>query len=219
MKQIASDDLIPLDLYEDEYPIRVQLDYARADNLLLGEAVYHQDARLWAHKDITKIVLKAAQDLHSQHGLRLVIYDCLRTTDAQQAMLETKRVQDNPHWLEEPRLLSPPGSGAHPRGMAIDVALETMGGMLLDMGTPFDQMCEDSSPATNRAHRDHPDLSEAIVHNRSILDGFMLGTARELGLPLIGLPEEWWDFRFPAEVYEQYAPISDSDLPEDMRIT
>ena len=54
------------------------------------------------------------------------------------------RVKDNLHWLEEPRLLSPPGAGGHLRGMAIDIGLEDAQGRLLDMGTVFDYLAEDS---------------------------------------------------------------------------
>ena len=42
----------------------------------------------------------------------------------QTAMGKTQIVKDNPDWLEEPnRMVSPPGNGAHPRGMAIDVCV------------------------------------------------------------------------------------------------
>jgi len=219
VKDLCAKDFIALDVFEADFPIRIQLDYARDDNVLLGEAVYHGAARLWAHVDMARIVLAAARDVHAAYGLRMVVYDCLRTSDAQQAMLETRRVKDNPHWLEEPRLLSPPGSGAHPRGMAIDVSLESMDGVLLDMGTVFDQMSEDSAPGVNRAHRLHPGLSDAVVENRRILDEAMFGAAEAVGVALVGLPEEWWDFRAPVEVYEGFAPLSDADLPREMRMT
>jgi D-alanyl-D-alanine dipeptidase len=209
--------LVPLDLFPD-LPVRIELAYARPDNLLFGEMIYRPQARLWLHEDLAAIVLLAARDLQKNHGLNLVVYDGLRTIEAQTKMLETQRVQDNPHWLEEPRLLSPPGTGGHPRGMAVDVALEGSNG-LLDMGTAFDYLAENARPAHNPAHREHPGLSPEIRRNRDILTGAMVRAGENLKIPLLPLPEEWWDFRLPRSVYEQYEPLSDAALPPMMRMT
>ena len=217
MIKISPTDLIDLTLHEQSGLLRIEIAYARTDNQLFGERIYKPTAKLITYKTLAEITVKAAEIARDNHNLALVVYDSLRTTTAQQRMLETQIVQDNPHWLIQPRLLSPPGGGAHPRGMAIDVSLQTQNGTLLDMGTPFDQMCEDARPQTNKAHRDHPNLTPEVKANRKILDHCMLTAAKSLDIPLIGLPEEWWDYRFPAEVYEQYAPLSDDDLPEDMR--
>jgi len=216
MKKIPSTDLIDLTPHHNSGLLRIELAYARNDNQLFGEQIYKPTAKLITHKRLAAITIKAAEIAKSKN-LTLVVYDSLRTTTAQQRMLETQMVQDNPHWLTEPRLLSPPGGGAHPRGMAIDVTLQTQNGELLDMGTPFDQMCEDARPETNKAHRNHPNLPTKVAENRKLLDDCMLGAAKTLNIPLQGLPEEWWDYRLPAEMYEQYAPLSDDDLPEEMR--
>lgn len=213
MKRLSPDDFVELTGPD----LRVELAYAKPDNLLFGERIYHKNAKLWAHKNLARIVFKAAQKLRKQYGLTLIVYDCLRPVDAQEKMLQTKRVKDNPHWLEEPRLLSPPGKGAHPRGMAVDVGLEK-NGTLLDLGTPFDYLAADASPEKNAAHRLHPNLSAEAKQNRKILDEAMFGAAAELKLELIGLPQEWWDYRFPDSIYNQYAPISDDDLPSEMRL-
>lgn len=232
MKSIKPETLVDMDLFSDECGFRIDLAYARPDNLLFGEQIYRTDARLWLHRDLAAIVCKAAQICRDQHGLRMVLYDGLRTVEAQEKMLHTQRVRDNPHWLEEPRLLSPPGGGGHPRGMAIDVSLETMDGELLDMGTPFDYLAEESGPDKNPAHRnytgDFPPATighttntatpyNCIMKNRSILEQVMVEAAEKLQIALLPLPQEWWDFRLPPEIYEQYAPLSDADLPPDMR--
>ena len=47
----------------------------------------------------------------------------------------------------------------------------------------------------------------------------MVEAARRLDVPLLPLPVEWWDFRLPREVNERYAPLSDADLPLQMRMT
>lgn len=217
MKKIKPEALVPLDLFAKEGLLRVDLAYARDDNLLFREAVYRKGARLWLHETLAEIVTGAAQALKSQ-GLRLIVHDGLRTVDAQKKMTETKRVKENPHWLREPRLLSPPGSGGHPRGMAVDVSVETHAGEILDMGTAFDFLAGNATAEFNPAHRMHPKLSETVRANRKILDDAMMGAAKLLDTPLLPLPQEWWDFRLMPEFYEAYAPLSDRDLPPEMRM-
>lgn len=213
MKKIKPSELV---LMNDDF-YRVELAYARDDNILFGERIYRKDARLWLHTDLASIVKQAAHLCLDHHGMRFVLYDGLRTTDAQAAMMETQRVKDNPHWLQEPRLLSPPGGGGHPRAMAIDIALETTDRTLIEMGTPFDYLAENSHKDFNPAHREHMH-SPHIMSNRKILDECMSKAACDLNLPLLPLPEEWWDFRMPPAVYNQYEPLSDNDLPVEMKL-
>lgn len=101
--------------------------------------------------------------------------------------------------------------------MAVDVSLADPTGALLDMGTPFDFLAEDSSPAKNPAHREHPQ-NERVCRNRAILDMLMRDAAREAGQPLLPLPQEWWDYRLLPDLYEQYAALSELDLPEPLRL-
>lgn len=217
VKKINPQDLVAMDMATKDLPVRIELAYANNNNLLFGEQIYRSDARLWLHKDLAEIVIEAAR-LCAAQNLRLVLYDGLRTTDAQARMLKTRAVQENPHWLEDPPLLSSPGGGGHPRGMAVDVSLETPEGQLLDMGTAFDFLAEDSSPAQNPAHRQHPRLSPAVKANREKLDAIMLQAAQNCRRDLWPLPQEWWDFRLPLAVTERYAPLSDADLPPEMRM-
>lgn len=193
---------------------RVDLAYAREDNLLFGEQIYQPEAKLFLYKDLASIVKKAALYAHSEYNMRLVLYDGLRTVEAQERMLRTQRAYKNPQWFEL-GLLSKPGSGGHPRGMAVDVSLETQDGELLDMGTPFDYLTENSHH--NPAHRDfkHP---EHITTNRKMLDSCITHGAAQTGITVIGLPQEWWDYRLPSEIYDQYIPIRDEDLPREMKL-
>ncbi|MCB1563933.1 MAG: D-Ala-D-Ala dipeptidase [Alphaproteobacteria bacterium] len=215
--RVQSETLIPMEPFADKLPLRVELAYAREDNTLFGERIYRPQARLFLYKDLAEIVCGAAARL-GRAGYRLILYDGLRTMEAQARMLETARVRANPHWLEEPRLLSPPGAGAHPRGMAVDCGVETEKGVLLNMGTVFDFLADSSAPAHNPAHRDYPHLSEEVRRNRAVLDMVMRESAVSLGSDLFPLPQEWWDFRLPPSFYERFAPLSDSDLPEEMRM-
>lgn len=215
MKALQKIDPADLVCLQKTQAIRIDLDYASEDNLLFGERIYSKKARLWLHKDLAKIVEATAENLLKQ-GFRMVLHDGLRTTDAQARMLETRAVKSNLHWLAEPRLLSPPGAGAHPRGMAIDCSIETLDGNLLDMGTPFDYLAEEPTPEGNPAHRAHPHHSQQIMENRALLTNAMLDTAQSVGIELLPLPQEWWDYRLPH--YEEYEPLSDADLPAKMRM-
>lgn len=218
MIKIPPQDLVCMNEYESTHPLKIDLAYAQSDNLLFGEAIYKADACLYVHKILALVLLSAAEQVFETHGYTLIIHDGLRTTDAQARMLETGRVKDNPQWLQEPRLLSPPGAGGHPRGMAVDVSVADSNGTLLDMGTPFDFLAKDPSAEKNPAHREYKDLSEGVRTHRNILDMAMKDAADAHGVKLLPLPQEWWDFRLYPQEYEQYAPLSDDDLPEEMRL-
>ncbi len=218
MEKITPADLVAMDDFASSEPLRIDLAYATPYNLLFGERIYRPDARLWLHGQLAKIVIEAARHCFEKHGLRFVLFDGLRTTNAQQKMLETERVKQNPHWLQEPRLLSPPGTGGHPRGMAIDIALEDGNGELLDMGTEFDFLAPDPSPEKNPAHREYKGHAPEVYKNRGLLTDAMMSAAAELEMPLLPLPQEWWDYRLPASIYDRFAPLSDEELPPEMRM-
>ncbi len=216
-KKIDPEDLVYMNDKASRYHFRVDLAYARNDNLLFGEQIYREDAKLWLYKDLAEIVCEAARGCYETHGLRFVLYDGLRTVDAQEAMMHTRRAIENPHWMESPALLSTPGSGGHPRAMAIDISTEDENGVLVNMGCSFDFLAENAAPNHNPAHREynHPPL---IKQNRKILDNAMIGASKTLGIPLTPLAEEWWDFRLPPSFYRADKPLSDSDLPEEMKM-
>ncbi len=216
MQKIDPAALLPMDRFAGEL-LRIELAYASPDNLLFGERIYRRDATLWLHRILAEIVVEAAKDCLKTHGKSFILYDGLRPSDAQAKMMETQRVKDNPHWLREPRLLSAPGGGGHPRGMAVDLGLEDENG-LVDMGTPFDFLAEDSSPTKNPAHRNYIGLNDTVRANREMLTGLVLRAAEKFNVALLPLPEEWWDFRLMPEFFNAYAPLADSDLPPEMRM-
>lgn len=202
-----------MDIFTGE-PFLTDVVYADANHPenIFGRALYHQDARLVLHRDMARVVLLCARDLQEKYGWTLVLKDGLRPVDAQAQMMETDIVKRNPHWLEGPRrMLSSPGIGAHPRGMAIDVSALGGNGRPADMGTVFDEMTEQSARA-------YTGFSAAILENRARLRNAFTETAAKLGLPMLPLPSEWWDFRFPADYSNGFAPLSDADLPDDLKI-
>jgi D-alanyl-D-alanine dipeptidase len=220
MLEIDPASLVPMDIFEAAAPLRVDLAYTQPAPKSFCGAVYRPGARLWLHEDLALIVLRAALSFRAR-GLRAVLYDGLRTTDAQALMRQTPIVQANPHWLEgENRMLSPPGQGGHPRAMAVDIALEDeKTGALLDMGTPFDALARDSSPAHNKAHRLYEGLPAQVYQNRALLEEALVEAGRRHGRAIRPLPAEWWDFRFTSEDYNRFAPLADADLPPQMRMT
>lgn len=217
-KKIDTESLIPMDLCAKHFPLQVHLAYAHDKEPNIFGKVYHDDAKLWLHEDLARIVCLSAQIIFLKHGGRLFLYDGLRTKDAQEKMAQSPVAKANPHWMEEPRLLSPPGAGAHPRAMAIDMSVKDKDGKLLDMGTMFDYLAQDQSPENNRAHRAYKHLDIKHKKNRDILNEAVCKASFDLGIDMDFLAQEWWDFRFKKDLYERYTPLSDDDLPGEMRM-
>jgi D-alanyl-D-alanine dipeptidase len=164
------------------------------------------------------VIVRAAEICFKKTGWAFEVKDCLRTVEAQQLMTETAIVKAHPQWLEEPgRLLSPPGRGGHPRGMAVDIVLVDQNGEEIDMGVPFDYLTEDRS--NNPAARNYTGFSATILSNRRVLEESMMQAAQEAGREMVPLPQEWWDFRFPHSYTSLFAPIHDADLPPHLRMT
>lgn len=217
-KTIDPSKLIPMDLCAQFYPLQVQLAYAHDKAPNIFGKIYHDDAKLWLHEDLAKIVCLAAKNLNDETGYNLVLYDGLRTHNAQAEMAEADIVKANPQWMEEPRLLSPPGAGAHPRGMAIDISVLDENGHLIDMGTDFDHLAEEQGAEKNPAHRSYKKMGDEHAKNRALLTDPMVEAAKTLEFNLVAYPEEWWDFRFERDFYEEYAPLYDDALPAEMRM-
>jgi D-alanyl-D-alanine dipeptidase len=203
------------------FPLKVDLVYAdgaHPENIF-KTGLYRSDAKLWLHADFASIVLLAARLMRDRHNGLFILKDGLRTVEAQAAMQRTAIVRANPHWSHGPeRLLSLPGQGGHPRGMAVDVVVaDAATGALWDMGTSFDHLSTD--PAANPARRSFQGFPPHILDNRKKLEACFTDAGRMLNLPVLPLPAEWWDFRFPASHSERYAAVSDADLPASQQMT
>lgn len=199
-----------MDWLEADHPLSVDLVYAQADHPrnIFKTALYAHSAQLWLHKDLAKIILRAAHKLNEDFGWRVVLYDGLRPIEAQQRMHATDKVRiENPRWsIDGNPYLSLPGQGGHPRGMAVDISIEG-----LDMGTAFDEM-------TPQSARDYTGFDKTILDNRNHLEMALGEAAAALHLPLIPLSSEWWDFRFPKSYSDAFAPVCDAALPQFMRL-
>lgn len=157
MQKLNVNDIIPLNTFLDDQPIAIDVVYAKADHPdNLFKDLYSPHAEImWAHKDIAAITLKAAQICHHLYGWTMKINDCLRPVEAQEAM-ET--------YGYDPSLVSLPGSGAHPRAMAIDIEPMDENGDRVYMGTSFDYFEQDATKG-NPAARNYTRF-EAPIETR-----------------------------------------------------
>ncbi|QQN75384.1 M15 family metallopeptidase [Croceicoccus sp. YJ47] len=175
-------------------------------------ALYRRDVTMLGEAGFLAAFDVAGRIYHEATGHRIRVLDCFRPVEAQQAMAALR--PDVPG-----HLLAVPGTGAHPRGMAIDIQPFGDAGDL-DLGTPFDDFTESGQRQSDRAHDFadvDPDRRAVIAENRRALDAAVRAAAGETGVPLVGLPSEWWDYRLPAADYERYAPVSDAQLPPEWR--
>lgn len=218
--QIDPDNLFPLNLLIERKHIHVDLVYSDQNHPenIFGE-IYHKNALMWVHLDMAILLVLAARLLHKNHGWTLVVKDGLRPVEAQEKMIKSPAVLANPQWLEEPRFLSSPGLGGHPRGMAIDVACVDENERNINFGTAFDTFSNSPLPQHNPAHRDYPHQTDEVKENRYILDTAMKQAAKQVGLSLHLLSTEWWDFRFPLDEIRKYAPLSETDLHPWQKMT
>jgi len=220
MKKIdVNNDLVPLNVFENDSKLVVDPVYTfkahqSVESPLTNQfpALYHEEAKImWGNKDLVAVTVLASEMCHHLHGWRLRVADCLRTVEAQEGM---------EGYGYHPSLVSLPGTGAHPRAMAIDIIPEFQDDngewQEVDMGVPFDHFSDD--PETdNPAARDYVtfgsiEASAKVYENRRKLEFAMYKSAEFLGQPMAPLPDEYWDFRFPNDVSDEYAPLRDNDL-------
>lgn len=202
-KPIPASDLLRLADYHSDAPFDIDLVYAQAnhpDNHFPD--LYKPDAQLLVHKLLLPTLLEAAQLAQARHGWTLCFIDCFRPIEAQAKMAAYGFL---------PNLVMLPGRGGHPRAMAVDVTVPN-----IDFGTPFDFFTDDLAQNPAARHWPHP---PEIMQNRAQLDTCLFDAAAANNLPLEGYAEEWWDYRLPRAVFEQYAPVSEMALPPAMRLT
>jgi len=215
MQKIDANEIIPLNLLVDDFPIDIDVVYAKTDHPDNHfPNLYDPNAQImWAHKDIAAVTLLAANICHDLFGWRFKINDCLRPVEAQEGMAQ---------YGYDPSLVSTPGSGAHPRAMAIDIEPIDQNGMAVPMGTAFDYFTDDIND--NPAARDYTrfkgsahDVYE-IWTNRQRLEFAMRFAATTLGQEILPLPQEFWDFRETEEKWSPFAPLHEADLQPCQRL-
>jgi D-alanyl-D-alanine dipeptidase len=216
MKQLTASDFIPLNIFEEAgAPLHINLIYAQRehpDNHFKG--LYHPTARLlWAHKDIAPVVVLTSLICKANYGWRIQVNDCFRPVEAQEKMMASGY---------DPSLVSLPGAGAHPRGMAINMQPIDKHDQPIEMGTAYDCFAEDldNNPAARNFTRFKKSASEilGIRARRHALETAVHISADLLGLPIYPLPQEWWDFRFEEKAWSEFEPVREAELPSHMHV-
>lgn len=185
-------------------PFEIELIYSdpkHPDNIFVndkGQVPYIANADFIISQPI-KLILEQLHRFMPQ-GMKMRLYDCLRVVEAQ-AFMKTFKDQLN----IDHNMLSDPGMGGHPRGMAIDCALVPIKAPYAvcsaDYGTAFDDLDFinlDNGQKIAKAHRNNLKfISFTAKQNRLLLELVMQKAALAARVPLMPLPQEWWDFRLP----------------------
>jgi len=151
--------------------IIVELRYASGNNLT-GRPVYPAPVALLQRE--TALKLAAANAQLKERGFRLKVWDAYRPYHIHQMLWEA--AGDKRHFFADPRYGS-----IHNRAAAVDVTLVDSTGKPVEMPTDFDDF-------TGRAHRNHPEMSQASRENLDLLTEVMA----ESGFTYIDF--EWWHF-------------------------
>ena len=156
----------------------LDLKYASAENFL-GQDVYSPFglAACYVHPDL-RDKLATLHALLAAEGLRLVIYDCFRPIEVQQAMWKI---------LPDSRYVANPARGSlHNRGIAVDCALADESGNPLEFPTGFDSF---EKKAWQNYVCSKPERKACV--NRDRLRKLM----QDAGL--VPIRTEWWHFQLP----------------------
>jgi len=163
--------------------IRVDLRYATVDNFV-GRDLYTPLDCAWLHRDAAAALEKSVAWLASERpDLSLLVLDALRPQRVQEQLWAALQ------GTELLGYLAPPERGSiHSFGMAVDITLIDRAGRELDMGTPFDDLSEQSHPALEEALLARGDLSLQQIANRQLLRAAMHHGG------WVGINSEWWHF-------------------------
>lgn len=127
-----------------------------------------------------------------QGNVALMVIDALRTVDAGYLLAAA-----NPLAVEN-KLLAPPGSSAHNKGMAVDLTL-VYWNPALGCWMDADMHGHMDHPDMVTNHRNYQKISHTQRYNRLQLERIMVQSAWNLGTLIAPLREEFWDFRFPED--------------------
>jgi len=151
--------------------VRTELRYATENNFT-GQVIYSFDEAWLRYGTVRK--LAKAQELLSEQGYTLLIWDAFRPTAAQWKLWE---VFPDPVYVANPEK----GYSSHSCGNTVDVTLVTSDGETVEMPTGFDDF-------SSLADRDYSDVPEEAAQNALLLETIMADCGFK---PYKG---EWWHF-------------------------
>ncbi|KFD22500.1 putative metaloprotease [Tatumella ptyseos ATCC 33301] len=152
----------------------IDMKYASSDNIT--QQPIYSTSKCLLHFDAAHALEKSI-NIATLAGFHLLVLDAYRPTAAQELLWNACPNNDYVVPLSQ-------GSN-HSRGTAIDVTLvDAASGMILDMGTEFDEM----NPLS---HPHHPSINQTSQRNRLLLNAIMFGGG------FTGIVTEWWHFELP----------------------
>ena len=154
----------------------LDLKYRSTDNFLHKD-VYSDFGieACYVHLDVHEKLMQLAPELQKK-GLRLVLFDCYRPLEVQEAMWKI---------MPDAKYVANPKTGSlHNRGVAIDCALADEQGAYLEFPTAFDSFEKKAWQAYIC-----PDNAKMPCDNRETLKQLMLSVG------LSPITSEWWHFQ------------------------
>lgn len=186
----AKNHMTLVEISRPDFDVEFHIAYATADNFT-GHPVYARPG-CYLHPDAADR-LESAIELAAVLGLRFLIYDAFRPSEAQWVLWNHT---PDPEFLADPRRGSP-----HSRGVAVDLTLIDERGAALDMGTGFDAF-------TPLSHHGNMDVSADAQRNRHLLMGIMTTAGWDF------YRNEWWHYQlFDSRHYDV---LGDAVLPRPM---
>jgi D-alanyl-D-alanine dipeptidase len=158
--------------YEEVLDVQLDIRYATSNNFTKKQI--YPCGRCFLRKEVIAALAKAEEELNGK-GYKFVLFDCYRPSPAQQKLWD---IVPNPDYV------TPPEKGSmHNRGLAVDLSLTDMNGMMLNMGTAYDFFGKE-------AHIDFLEHPKQVLNNRLLLKE----TMEKYGFK--GIRTEWWHFSF-----------------------
>ncbi len=151
--------------------IMVDLRYSTENNFT-GTVIYDFNDAWLRYGTVKK--LKSAQELLSEKGYSICIWDAFRPAEAQNKLWE---VYPDGNYVSNPAN----GYSGHTRGDTVDITLVTKDGELADMPSGFDDF-------TKAADRDYSDVTEKQAESAELLEYVM----ERSGFESYGM--EWWHY-------------------------
>ncbi len=171
---------------QDSLPkILVDLKYSGTDNFL-GIDFYGELVNAFVQPECLKKLSKAYDILIKERpGYTFIIYDAVRSIEAQQLMWDSIKVPANiKNWY----VANPQRGSIHNYGMAIDISIVDSVGNALDMGTDFDYFGELAHPHKTQYYFNAGQLTKEQFENRNLL----LSVMSRAGFYVSNT--EWWHY-------------------------
>lgn len=152
--------------------------YATTDNFTGAPLPGYVPGTLWVHGSTAAALAKVQASL-AETGQRLRVYDAYRPARASEAMVAWAQASGRESFLSDGYLAR---HSNHARGNTVDVTLESVEGVLLDMGTEWDTFSPQSHYAAGRG--------DARAHRKTLRHAMMRAGFKPYA-------REWWHFSLP----------------------